>query len=67
MGVEGATPGLLLEDARLSTELELGDEWMAAAMELMASDLMEEAIGRFTNDSLFLLSSKAACKKSHMK
>ena len=58
--MEGASPGLLLEEARLSTELELG-EWVTAAMELMARDLMEEAIGRLPNDSLFLLSSKAAC------
>ena len=63
-GVEGARPGLPLEEPRLSTELELGEwmtpdeEWMAAAMELMARDLMEE-IGRLPNDSLFLLSSIA--------
>lgn len=65
-GVEGVRPGLPLEEPRLSTELELGEwitpdeEWMAAAMELMVRDLMEEAIGRLPNDSLFLPSSKAA-------
>ena len=57
--MEGASPGLLLEEARLSMELELG-EWVTAARELMARDLME-TIGRLPNDSLFLLSSKAAC------
>ena len=59
--MEGASPGLLLEEARLSTELELG-EWVTVAMELMLTrDLNIEAVGRLPIDSLFLLSSKAAC------
>jgi hypothetical protein len=34
--------------------------WMELAWMELARDLMEEAIGRLTNDSLFLLSSNTA-------